>query len=622
MDELLAYYNDELSAIYEEADDFASSFPKIAGRLRLGATGTDDPHVERLIQAFAFLTARTQKRLDDDFPEIAQAMLEVLVPQQLAPVPSMTILEFELDEQESQLVTGYELPKWTELASEPVGEEVCTYRTAWPIHLWPLNVNFAALTPPPFGIPSGMDDAGALSMLRLSLATFESESRFNELDGLDSLRFFLHGQRQYIFDVYELLANNLAALYLTWSDGDHQEYRRLDCTQLSPVGFAPGEEVLPVSPRLPRGVQLLREYFTFPQRFLFFDLADIAASLEECDASEIGILCFLNRRIEHVERFVSADTFRLGCSPAVNLFETTCEPISLTHEETEYQVVPDSRHSMAREIYAIEQVESVADDGTSTFLSPLYSVDHGDEAEAGRRFWVSNRRAARPHEETPDSGTEVYLSVVDIDFDPHTVPDSVLTIDAICTNRDLPSQLPYGGGSPQFTDSLGGPVGQITCLLQPTPSRRPVMMEGVMWRLVSQLSLNHLQVTGGEEAAKNLREYLKVHDTVRARDDAFPFEGILSVSSRRVVARVQPDSEVYDSMQGRSAEPGFARGLEVTVELDEQKFVGIGAYLFASILERFFALHCSINSFSTMVFRSKERKEICRWPARAGEKRL
>lgn len=622
MDDLLDYYNEELSAIYETADDFAHLYPKIAGRLRIGATGADDPHVERLIQAFAFLTARIQKQLDDDFPEIAQAMLEVLVPQQLAPIPSMTILELELDRSESQLAGGYELPRHTELVTESVGAESCAYRTAWPVHLWPIAIDTATLTPPPFGIPAGVDDSSALSMLKLQLSTFDSEMTFSEFDGLDSLRFFLNGQRQYIFDVYELLANNLASMYVTWKNGEQTEFRRLDPSQFAAIGFADGEEILPISPRVPRSLQLLREYFTFPQRFMFFELKNMNDFREECHSTQINLLFFLNRRIDHIERFVSRETFRLGCAPVVNLFELNCEPVRMTHEETEYRIVPDSRHAAAREIFTVESVELLSDDGASEPIAPLYSIQHADESDAGRRFWISNRRQARLRDGLPDPGTEVYLSVVDLDFQPQNESESVLNVGAVCLNRDLPDRLPYGGGSPEFQINLGGPVSRIKCLLQPTPTRRPALKEGVLWRLVAQLSLNHMQIYGGPEAARTLREYLKVHDAVRSSDDPFPFDGILSVSSRRVVSRVQPDSEIHSLDEGRSAEPGFARGLEVTIELDEQKFVGIGGFLFASILERFFALHCSINSFTATVLRTKQRKEIRRWPARTGEKRL
>ena len=621
-DELLDYYNDELSSLYEMADDFSQTFPKIAGRLRLGASGSDDPHVERLIQAFAFLSARTRKKLDDDFPEIAEAMLEVLYPQQLAPVPSMSVVELELSSDESQLTGGYRIPKATPLISEPVGDETCTYRTAWPLTLWPLRVDSARLLPPPFGIPSEIDDAASLSMLRLSLNSASSETSLNQLEALGSLRFFLNGQRQYIFDVYELLANHVAALYVSWTDGENTEFRKLSPEQLCPVGFDENEELLPVSSRVPRSIQLLREYFTFPQRFLFLELRGLDSVLPDCDSSNLQILVFLNRRIEHIERFVSRESFRLGCTPVVNLFPVTCEPVRMTHEHSEYRIVPDSRQPASHEIYTVDRVSTLRDDGSAKDIAPLYSIQHADEDDAARHFWIANRRPAVLRNGVPDSGTEVSLSFVDLDLNPQRDTGSILNIEALCLNRDLPSLLPYGGGSPKFSLNDAGPVENINCLLQPTPTRRPALRDAVVWRLVTQLSLNYLQVTGGEEAARTLREHLKVHDKIRSSDDPFPFDGIVSVSSKRIVSRILPDSAIYDSDRERSSEPGFARGLEITVELDEQKFVGIGAFLFASVLERFFALHCSLNSFTSTVLRTRQRKEIRRWPPRTGEKRL
>ncbi len=92
-DALLPYFNSELAAIRKLAGEFAVANPKVASRLRMTADVVDDPHVERLLEGVAFLAARVQHRLDDELPELSDALLELLAPHLLAPVPSMTTIK-------------------------------------------------------------------------------------------------------------------------------------------------------------------------------------------------------------------------------------------------------------------------------------------------------------------------------------------------------------------------------------------------------------------------------------------------------------------------------------------------------------------------------------------------
>jgi type VI secretion system protein ImpG len=191
-------------------------------------------------------------------------------------------------------------------------------------------------------------------------------------------------------------------------------------------------------------------------------------------------------------------------------------------------------------------------------------------------------------------------------------------------NRDLPSRFRIGGGRIAFELQSGGPIAEIHCLTHPTPTRRPPLKSGTLWRLISHLSLNHVSITGGEDGAAAFAEILRVYDFVRPADDPFPFEGILRVDNRRVVGRIS-ESQAFDRGRGDlpwETDPGFCRGIEVTLELDEERFVGTGCFLFGAVIERFLGLYCSINSFTKLVLRSKQRGEIRRWSPRSGEKVL
>ena len=194
-----------------------------------------------------------------------------------------------------------------------------------------------------------------------------------------------------------------------------------------------------------------------------------------------------------------------------------------------------------------------------------------------------------------DRGDEVYLHLVDLNFNPRVPPDATLVVRTLCTNRDLPNDLQMGGQTLEFELEAAAPLAAINVVRSPTQSLRPPRRRRAHWRLLSHLSLNHLSLTDAAEGKEALQEILRLYDfsDVNAGQQQMAavnrqlIEGIEGVSSRRVVGRVPG-----------STASGFCRGIEITVDLDEQKYVGTGVFLFASVLERFLGLYSSINSFS------------------------
>lgn len=613
-EDLLPWYNRELAFIRQSGSDFAKAYPKIAGSLRLNSGATDDPHIERLIESFAFLTARVRKKLEDDLPEISDTMLETLHPNYLAPIPPLAITQFSLDSSAGKLTTGYDIPRHSRLESETDEGQPCHFRTCYPVTLWPMRLTHAELGGPPFRLPAPVDLSATKSVLRISFDSLNKDLPVSSL-GLDSLRMFLSGQKHYVHELYELLFNNAIQIIVAEDSGDASPVV-LGCDAIRPVGFEPDEDLLPHSARTPRVYQLLREYFAFPTKFHFVDVVGLADALNRIGGTGFSLFVLLDRRVESLERFVSRDVFRLGCSPIVNLFEQTAEPIRVTHEQSEYQVLPDARYPLANEVFAISKVTAVDGDGESHDVPPMYSTRHGETSGGDRRFWVARRRPARLSDDHRDAGTDVFLSLVDLDLSAIDQAELVLQIETTSLNRDMVSRLPFGGGKPEMRLEKPGPVGSIECLSHPTPTRRPPLGNGAMWQLISQLSLNHLSMTDGESGAETLRETLRVYDTVRETGEPFPFDGIASVTSRRTVSRVT------NSGSDGSIESAFARGIEINLELDDERFVGTGMFLFASVMERIFALRCSINSFSRLVLQSRQRKELRRWKPRSGNRVL
>jgi type VI secretion system protein ImpG len=601
-DDLLTYYERELSFMRQMGAEFAAKYPKIASRLVLEADKSEDPHVERLIQAFAYLAARIHHKIDDEFPEITDALLGVLYPHYLAPIPSMSIVQFVLDSDQGKLTSGYRIEKGATLYSQSVNGTACRFRTCYPVTLWPVEVVSAQFNEP----DRESRHPEAMAVIRLQLRCLGGVTL--AALGLDRLRFFLHGESQLVYALYELLLNNTCQVQLRPTDkSSTQKPILLSPGCLRAVGFGPDEGLLPYTPRSFLGYRLLEEYFAFPEKFLFFDVCELDRA-GRAGFGEGMELCIGLNRPPRLEQPITAGTFRLGCTPIVNLFEQIAEPIRLNHAQTEYRVIPDVRRQTATEVHTIDAVTSSSPHiREPTPILPFYSFKHASEHERSQAFWHATRR---PSQKKGDEGTEVYLSLVDRNFEPTLPAADTLTVHATCTNRDLPGKLPFGGERGDFELEGAAPLSRIRCLRKPTETARPPLRRGAQWRLISHLSLNYLSICeGGREA---LQEILKLYDSSDSAVIRQQITGITNVTSRRVVGR--PASMPWN---------GFCRGTEVTIQFDEEKYVGSGVFLFASVLEKFLGLYASLNSFVQFVATTQQREEpLKRWPPRAGEQLL
>lgn len=610
--ELLEYYERELSFLRQMGAEFAEKYPKVAARLQLEPDKCDDPHVERLLEAFAFLSARVRLKIDDEFPEITEALLGILYPTFLAPMPSASVVQFVLNPEQVSLQTGQTVAKGATLASAPVDGIPCRFRTAYPVTIWPIELRTARFEQAP---PVTIDGRDARTMLRLELRVLgdtpvgdlKEKAAEGEERPLSSLRFYLQGEGRTVYALYEALFNDVLAVEIRPSaNAPDSAAVVLGPEALRPAGFADDESLLPTPDRLFKGYRLLHEYFTFPEKFLFVDLTGLERLRGGAFKDTLDVRILLARPFA-AERGVTAQTFRLHATPVVNLFPLVAEPIRVHQLTHEYRVVPNVRRPGAHEVWSVDRVTSTSADAESVrTYEPFFAFRHDAERAGQTALWHATRR---PSERKDDEGTEVFLTLVDMNFDP-SVPDTdTLSVHVTCSNRDLPARLPFGNPDGDFQLEGPGVFTAIRSLVKPTACLRPPLRRGAHWRLISHLALNVLSLVeregdGGPEA---LREILRLYDVADSSVTRQQIDGISGLSSRRVVRPV------------RDLHPGFVRGLEVSIEFDEQNFVGSGFFLFASVLERFLALYSSINSFSQLVASTKQREGVVRrWPPRTG----
>jgi len=602
-DSILPYYNAELRFMRELAKEFARENPKIAARLRMSEEAIEDPHVSRLIEAFAFLNARLRLKLDDDFPELTESLLGLLYPHYLSPIPSMSVVELE---PRSSVRGARRIPRGMRLTTEPVDGEVCEYRTGYEVEIWPIALTGAVLTGLPLTAPTNRAASAALSALRLSLRCTTGEQTFVDL-GLDRLRFYIHSEPRTSQILYELIVGGTISIALADSAVDDQPVI-LDRSAIKPVGFSPEDILLPMGHGAQLGYPLLSEYFAFPEKFLFFDITGLTAKTLLNAGATMEIFLYFDRFDQRLEQIVSAADFRLFCTPIINLFEAKADPIRLDPGRFEYRIIPDSRRESTLEVYSVDKVTVSNRQGDELGYRPFYSFGQRQvDRETTPRFWHTLRRESA----YLGGGDDVFLSVVDTEGVLEG-GDHIASINITATNRNLPARLPFGNGRPALKFHDDGPIEHATCLMAPTRPLRTGKGRANLWKLISQLSLNHVFVSESAVATDVLREVLSLYDTADAASSRALIERLVGVKAVQSVARTPGGGRI-----------AFTSGTDLTLEFEDSRLSGSGAFMLGSVFESVFAGLSAINAFVRVTLKLKNEKGVWHsWKARTGTRTL
>jgi len=627
-DELLGYYERELVFLRRMGADFARKYPKIAARLLIDEEKIEDPHVERMIEAFAFLTGRIGLKLDDELPEITESFINTLYPHYLAPIPSMAIAQFNFGSPSDKISSAQKLPRGAKLNSRPIDGSPCQFRTAYETDLVPIELKNAALESP---APADGRGKYADCYIKLGFRCFGDGNLHEITDGetgepITKLRFYIDGDPQLVYSLYEIIFNHSTRVEIRAKETPlgGSTLKTITNIQLKlpdpvfipageaikRVGFELNESMLPYNKRSFSGYRLLSEYFAFPYKFLFFDIEGIDTAIKRKFGSHFDIFIHLKDVTPPIAP-VTVDTFRMGCSPIVNLFSRMADPIYLSQQKYEYQVLPDVHRQTSTEIYSIDEVmTSDPQEGTTRLFAPFYSLRHAYGEQNEKSFWYATRR---PSQRADDEGTEMFLSLVDMKFNPRVPAVEVLNVKTTCTNRDLPARLPFGGKDNDFEVEGTARLSGVKCLTKPTGTIRPPQRRHAQWRLVSHLNLNYLSLVSSEDGVPDaLHEILQLYNFTDSSVIRKQILGIKSVEAKKVVRQV-----------GGRVGTGFVRGLQTTITFDEDEFVGSGVFLFACVLDRFLALYSSINSFNQLELRSIQREDTIKlFTPRAGEQEL
>lgn len=614
---LLEYYNSELAYLRELGQEFAEQYPKVAGRLGMHGIEVADPHVERLLEGFSFLTARIQLKMDAEFPRFSQRLLEVLYPNYLAPTPSMAIAQIKPNMGEGTLAAGFQVPKNSAMHGNiSKGEQTaCEFRTAHDVTLWPLEIADVSCTGAPSDLPIAALplDETIKGAIRIRLKT-TGGLKLAQLN-LDQLTFYLAGTDEIASRLYEHLFANAAGIVGCESQRPVRWMEFLPSENILSEGFDAGQAMLPYPKRAFQGYRLLHEYFAFPSRYLFFTLQGLKEIVTQTQGDTLDLTILLNCPCGELENLVDKKQLALFCTPIVNLFPKRADRIAIAASNHEYHVVVDRARPLNYEVYAVTDVIGHTEEaGIDQTFRPFYASLESDDGSYGAYY--STRREPRMMSEAAQRhgtrtnyvGSEIFLSLVDQNEAPFSSSLRHLSVDTLCTNRDLALLMPLGSQS-DLTMIASAPIQAIKILRSPSKPVPALAENALTWRLISHLHLNYLTLTDLDEreGAKALRELLTLYGLLSDIALKKQIDAVQSVSLTPIARRLPQAGPII-----------FGRGVGIDITVDESLFAGASPFLFGAVLERFCTRHVALNTFTETSLQSLQRGRIAVWKPRMG----
>jgi type VI secretion system protein ImpG len=602
---LLSYYQREMAYLLRSGELFGKAYPYVAKGLDFSHKGSSDPHVQRLLESFSFLTARLQMDIDDEASYLSSALLEVLYPQFVAPIPSCVMTQMEIIPDMRKQMAGTFIPPRTVLTTTSETGESYRFQTTMGEYIWPLEVSDIS-----YERVNQYDLPQSHLIQSPWLLKLKVRSQLNSFDGLNipRLKFHLNADPLTSLTLFRWLNTydpyQGIPIFIQKNPNAAPEF--LSQAPLERVGFKENEALVPSPMQLASAYRLLMEYFIFPQKFLFIDVPLGPSALKGIEGDEFSLLFALGLNAQPEKWPLSPKCMRLGSIPAVNLFFKTVEPIRLDHKKEQYRLVPDYRREEALEIHSILKVSGAFDMETpAQVYEPYFSYSYKSKLEKQSTFWLKQRTRSK-NPQIP--GTDVYLSFVDKNMDLTSTEETTIYAHTLCTNRRLAEKIPVNARL-----DINGNFTGISCktLDAPTRSVMPTMNGETQWRLISHLSIDHLGLCTQTQSIEPLREMLRLYNVTQS-SLAIAAESIKKLSCRQTIDRI-----------GLEGWRGFVPLLSVALTVDDVRANTQGFFLLSMILHELFRLTAGFNTLiETQMIGESRGNVIKKWLPESGTAHL
>ena len=602
MNSLLPYFEHELSLFNKQSKEFAKKYPKIANRLLMGHDTVDDPHIERLIQAFSLISARINKKLDDSYADFTESLLEVVYPDYLKPFPSVSIAQFNLGIQANAMSEAVKVPRASAFLTQKINGTPCQFQSTQAVTLLPLEID----------------------AINFETSQEIYDNQHGRLNGCISIKFKglnpsfdYQALRQHPLDLYidedasqgislwDILSCDVKQTHIV-ADQVH----KIKGSPFGIIGFEAEQQLLPSHRVSNTASALLKEYFYFPDKFNFLRL-NLGQSCPEFALrnAKFEIRCYFKfdkKNTIHLKNLqqLSRSSIKLFCTPVVNLFKAAAKPIQVTNQSLYYDLVPDTTALFQHEIYDVTQVIE-SNQANNRLIQrkyhPFYALNHYEQQDEGRYYHIKRDKDMAEFKQ----GFEYQIMFVEKHREEASGAVS-MSASLLCTNRDLPAQIIFGQSRGDlFSERMNG-FSSLSLLRQPTRTARFEYTGDERWRLISMISLNFLSLAAQD--AQLMKEYLSLYDITQSASNKKLVEGIVSITTSIEARRIQ-----------RLPQPGFVRGTVITININQNRFAGVSIRQFAHLLAHVFGYHASLNSFvEVAISDATTKEEIYRCQPRSG----
>ena len=587
--DILRYYEAEMRYLREAGREFARAYPDRSRMLNLDRIGERDPHVERLFEGFAFLMGRLRHKLDDELPELTEGIVSMLWPHYLRMIPSLSILE--LEPASGTLQRHETVAAGLEVTSDPIGEDriECIYRTTQEVDLYPLKLSEASTY--------AREDGRSIIRLRLAI---QPQAQREQLR-VPRLRLYLNADRPVALALFAALTAKPVAMQVRIPG--HPADRpgapqAMPGLRLEPAGFGPDERLWPKADNAFGGYQLLLEYFTFPEKFMFVDVLGIDMQSIAHDAAYVDVEVVLDKPYPDDLHF-SAENVRLYCTPIINLFELEADPITATQFETEYRVNAMEQYGEHVDVYSVDTVQGFTSGTGQRFeYVPFAAFRHRGgmlRHEMPERYFHTRVRRG------PSGRFDTWVILGGHAWEyQNTLPKETLSLSVTGTNGMLPRKNLREASIRRMRSGFTN-VDAVRNLTAPTLPVYPPTGDRFHWRVLSHLAPNYLSLLDAEI----LRGSLALYDWVDGELNKRRIEAITDVKHRPLQKLVKG---------------GLQRGVEIEVTLDGSQFAGEGDIeLFGGMLNRFLGLYATLNLYTRLVVVVQPMGKRITWPDTKGE---
>ena len=555
-------FQNELDALRNSAREFSKKYPALAPGLSGAST---DPDVERILQGTAFLSAGIREQLNTEFPDFAQSILRTIAPDYLKDIPASTIVEFKPRTILNNPVT---IKSGSRLDTSVSQDSNCRFSTCSDVNIHPIAIGSCEV--------SGDEKSTTIDLY------LKNTSIANPNLSFDDLRFYISGDYTNTSRIYYHIAENLKEIVV--SSGPKEHVLDKSCCVMD--GWSNDFALLESEGTSYSSYRRIQEYFINKNKFLFFTVNGFNTLASIPNAFKLSLI--LNTGVHNIK--ADKDTFRLFCTPAINIFDCDAEPITLHQRTSELPLKAASNAGRHYTIHAIQSVHGQAriNSGKITY----------------KNFNLSNKM----------SGTDPVYELIQHNVDKNyqdnilrisypggfeNVSREILTVRLKCTNGYDTKELKSGDvciRTHDIPDSISfSNVASVSDYVQPLTDGN------ILWNLISHLNVNYLPVAD----LTNLISLLNLYN---------PTSRIDTREHAANKKRIESIKDIQVNNEERILKGYLIRGKHIEVSIDGSGFLGTGdIFLFGELLFFIFSQFSDINSFTRLTLINNNNGERLQW---------